>query len=52
MGRARSLFGCTSVPVVDAEAQMEFFVTCRERDLGRNSSLAVLWGLLSRRANG
>lgn len=46
VGSARSLFGRTSVPVLDDEAEVSFFATCRERDLSRNENLARLWGML------
>ena len=46
VGSARSLFSRTLVPVLDDEAKVEFFATCREQDLMRNPSLAQLWELL------
>ncbi|MDO4850862.1 MAG: LysR family transcriptional regulator [Actinomycetota bacterium] len=46
VGSARSLFGRTSVPFLDDEAEVAFFATCRERDLSRNPSLARLWAML------
>ena len=46
VGSARSLFGRTSVPVLDDEAQIEFFATYRERNLARNPNLARLWEMI------